>query len=211
MDFLNFFVFLGVFLISISFHEFFHAYVAYLFGDNTAKYEGRMTINPVKHIDIVGLLAILVFHFGWAKPVPVNPNNLRSRPLSLALVSFAGPFANFLLALLSAFVFNLFFEAGFYNSFLFNVLKSFIFVNSLLMIFNLIPIYPLDGAGVLDFFIPQKLRSYWEVYKENGPFILISIIAFSVVFDVGIFAYLLAVPVEKLRIFILILAGFNFH
>ena len=85
-------------LLALTFHEFAHGYAAYLMGDNTAKYDGRLSLNPMHHMDLVGTLCLLFFRFGWAKPVPINPNNFKDRKWGTILVSLAGPFANFLLA-----------------------------------------------------------------------------------------------------------------
>ena len=90
-------------LLALSMHEFAHGYAAYLMGDNTAKYNGRLSINPLDHLDPVGTLCLLLFRFGWAKPVPINPYNFKNRRAGIIVVSLAGPFMNFILALLSAF------------------------------------------------------------------------------------------------------------
>ncbi len=166
-----------VMLISLSVHEFAHARVAYARGDATARNLGRMTVNPLKHIDPIGALCMILFRFGWAKPVPVNSRNLRNPQRDMALVSVAGPISNLLLAFLGAFLYtlcfrllinNLYFFAE--NEFLFkafDMLLTFLFLfhiaNITLAIFNLIPIPPLDGSRILTMFLPPKY--YWMLQQ----------------------------------------------
>lgn len=153
-------------LVALTFHEFAHGYAAYRMGDNTARYSGRLSLNPLDHLDIWGTLCLLFFHFGWAKPVPINPANFRDQKKGIIIVSLAGPFANFLLAFVCAVVCKILvrFTASseiavfFYQVFLYAEV-----MNVGLMVFNLIPIPPLDGSKVLMEFLPPRAR--YEMYR----------------------------------------------
>ena len=142
-------------------HEWAHAWVAYQLGDDTASLQGRLTINPLAHLDPIGALSMVFFGYGWGKPVPVNPNRLRGNMrASMALVAAAGPFSNLVLAMLGAIPFRL----GWLNPYsgsdfaatMSNILYTFISMNLGLMVFNLIPIPPLDGSRVLRWILPYN-------------------------------------------------------
>lgn len=153
-------------LIALTFHEFAHGYAAYLMGDNTARYSGRLSLNPLDHLDIWGTLCLLFFHFGWAKPVPINPANFREQKKGIIIVSLAGPFANFLLAFVCAVVCKIL--VRFTNSseiamFFYQIFVYAEVMNVGLMVFNLIPIPPLDGSKVLMEFLPPRAR--YEMYR----------------------------------------------
>jgi Zn-dependent protease len=162
-----FFIFLPVFLISISFHEFAHALLAKKYGDNTAKDAGRMTLNPFKHIDLIGTVLIPLASFasgfaliGWAKPVPVNRKNFKDPLKNDAVVSFAGPAANFILAVilwlfLIAAV-NLFSQPS--DTFI-QIISYGIFFNIFLGLFNLLPFPPLDGSHIMFDLFPNKFTA----------------------------------------------------
>ena len=166
-----------VMLISLSVHEYAHARIAYARGDATARNLGRLTVNPLKHIDPIGALCMILFRFGWAKPVPVNSRNLRNPQRDMALVAVAGPISNLLMAFLGAFLYTLFFHVLMNNLFffaenefffkLFDMLLTFLYLfhiaNITLAIFNLIPIPPLDGSRILTMFLPPKY--YWKLQE----------------------------------------------
>jgi Zn-dependent protease len=148
-----------VVVFSAVFHEYFHAWIAYYLGDPTAKYAGRLTLNPLKHLDPMGTVIIplfLLFFFGgfigWAKPVPYNPFNLRDQKYGSSKVGIAGPGANFLIALVFGLVLRFFPITGF----LYVALSWVVYVNIFLGLFNLIPIPPLDGSKLLMDFFPQS-------------------------------------------------------
>ena len=159
-------------LLALSMHEFAHGYAAYLMGDRTAKYDGRLSLNPLRHLDPIGALCMLFFRFGWAKPVPINPYNFKKQRLGIITVSLAGPFANFILGLLSCIIFYLvaFFTEpdSNFGIFILEVLRYSTIMNTGLMIFNLIPIPPLDGSKVLMEFLPPKAK--YSVYRYERYF-----------------------------------------
>lgn len=161
-------------LIILSIHEFAHGYAAYKLGDNTAKNLGRLSLNPIKHLDPIGALSMILFHFGWAKPVPINPRNFRNPKRDFALVALAGPLSNLVLAFLSAFLYLLlnavFSKIYFTSEILLQVaynttLFVYIFhsVNLGLAVFNLIPVPPLDGSRLLNVFLPTK--TYFKIMR----------------------------------------------
>lgn len=160
----------GLFM-AIIFHEVAHGYMAYKLGDPTAKKAGRLTLNPIKHIDIVGFIFLLIFRFGWAKPVPVNSMYFENRKRGMILVSLAGPMTNFLLAL----ILSLILSVGFItNEIIFKILIIAIWYNIMLGIFNLLPFPPLDGSKVLASLLPSKYEYYF--YKNEKYLNLILII-----------------------------------
>ena len=168
-------------LIAITFHEFAHAYVADKLGDDTARREGRLSLNPKDHLDPVGTLMLLVAGFGWGKPVHVDPRNY-SRKMSMekgeALVSIAGPIMNFILAFIFALIYCAVYKFGsmsFLNSTIGSttllVLSGVISINIGLGVFNLIPLPPLDGSKVILPFLPQKAKN-WFINNEQIFYII---------------------------------------
>jgi Zn-dependent protease len=172
-----------VFLFALTIHEFSHGYVASLCGDQTARAQGRLTLNPLKHLDPIGTLAIFLIHFGWAKPVPVDPRNFRNPRRDMILVSLAGPLAN--LATMVASLFALIAIASlsqamprFLSQPLIAMFSVSIWINSILAIFNMIPIPPLDGSKVLMGLLPaEQARALARL--EGAGFILIMILVFT--------------------------------
>ncbi len=191
---------LTIFIV-LPIHEWAHGFVAYKLGDNTAKNSGRLTLNPLKHIDPLGASALLLFKFGWARPVPVNPRNFKRPKLGMALTALAGPLSNLIVALIAlvlatiAYAFggnilNLMGEQG--SNFFVMPLTCFIMVMFLLYninlglaVFNLIPLPPLDGSKILEAFLPDKFLN--KYYQYEG---YISIIVFAL-----LFTGMLSVPV----------------
>ena len=179
-------------LIAIAVHECAHAYVAYRLGDDTAKYAGRLTLNPLAHLDPMGALLFLVVGFGWAKPVPVNPARFGHPKRDNALVALAGPVSNLCLAII-AFIgllsvgvslgesFDLLSLRGVsvFHAFLLQLFWSSLSVNLLLMAFNLFPIAPLDGSKVLEGFIPYHYEREYEQFMRYGPYMLIGLLLFE--------------------------------
>lgn len=155
-------------LVAITVHEFMHAWTANYLGDGTPKYAGRITLNPVAHLDLIGTIMLFLVGFGWGKPVPINPNNFQNPRLGSALTSVAGPMANLLVAISLALIFKLnLFPGTLFNSFLLVTIQ----LNLVLMLFNLIPIPPLDGSKIFGYFFPELEDPRLQVY---GIFILIA-------------------------------------
>lgn len=157
-------------VIALTVHEYAHARVAYAFGDSTAKNAGRLTLNPLAHLDPFGSLMVLLAGFGWAKPVPVNPYAL-NRKSGMMWVSAAGPLSNFLLALIAGLILRVL-PAVTALSWLRYFLVHFAVVNISLGVFNLIPLPPLDGSKVLDYFLPASARRVWNEIQAAGPALL---------------------------------------
>jgi Zn-dependent protease len=174
--------FLITLIIGITLHEFAHAKVADMFGDNTPRMNGRVTLNPLSHLDPIGSIMLIIGGFGWGRPVPVNPYALgRKSPSALMWVSLAGPATNFLLAILAAIPLNMGL-ASFQSSqplFLpssYEFLANFVSINLLLALFNLVPLYPLDGDKIADYFFPPFMGRILEVIRPYGAMILILLI-----------------------------------
>lgn len=159
-------------LTAVSFHEFAHAYTAYKLGDPTAKEAGRLTLNPIKHIDIIGLISFVLLGFGWAKPVPVNVMNFRNQRSGIRLVSFAGPMANFLLLGVFALLAKLSYNTG--NQLMLDVAFTSVLMNAGSAIFNLFPFPPLDGSKILASFLPLKAEAFFYNYEHY--FIIIFVV-----------------------------------
>lgn len=169
---IDFLIVLPAVLIAISFHEFAHAAAAYAMGDPTAKNEGRLSVNPAKHIDPIGLLMLMIARFGWAKPVPVNENNFKNRTMGSLLVSIAGIGMNILIAIV-AFIILHFTQNLFQNYAYFEVMSSIIRINIAFAAFNLLPVPPLDGSKILVTLLPSKYRYMVYKYENYGTVILI--------------------------------------
>lgn len=180
LDLSRIFLNLPLILMAITVHEFAHGYSAYLLGDNTAKHYGRLTLNPIAHIDIAGFLLLVFAGFGWAKPVPVNPNNFKHRKLGYFIVSIAGPLANLILALIFTILLGA--QIKFLDHIIINNMITYgIIINVVLAIFNLFPIPPLDGSKILLSFLPSKFEEkYYDIQKFSYPLLFV-LIYFNVI------------------------------
>jgi Zn-dependent protease len=191
-------------VIAFTFHEFSHAWVANAFGDPTPRMNGRLTLNPIAHLDILGTLLLITAGFGWAKPVPVNPYELNRRsPAALMWVSLAGPFSNLILAILGAIPLRMgwvqytYASGGFLPS-LGEFFVEFIVINLTLMLFNLIPIAPLDGEKVLEYFLPARWADKLAVIQPYGPFILLAVAFVGPMLGVNILSAILTPPMNAM-------------
>ncbi len=180
---------LPVMLISLTLHEWGHAFAAYQCGDNTARNFGRLTLNPLKHIDPIGFVMILLVGFGWAKPVPVNPRNYRNYKRGEAIVSLAGVTMNLLLAIVFSVAFVIFYRlyllmilggktySWLENGLLLQILIYGICLNLALCLFNLLPLYPLDGYHVFELIFAKRLpMKVFLFLRRYGQFILIGLL-----------------------------------
>ncbi|MBQ6816821.1 MAG: site-2 protease family protein [Bacilli bacterium] len=201
-------------IIAITFHEFAHAYSAYKLGDDTPLYQGRLNLNPLSHVDPIGLIMLIVAHFGWGKPVQINPNNFRGKyslSASEAIVSVAGPVMNFFVALVFAFIYVLIVKfAGLQFMFtdmggiVVSIVQYTIIVNVGLGVFNLIPLPPLDGSKVLMHFLPYNAKVWFES-KET-----IFYIAFLILFITGIAGDIISPLINTIYMAIMNLVGVLF-
>ena len=159
-------------LVAIIPHEMAHGYAAYLCGDETAKNDGRLSLNPLHHLDPIGTICLIFLKFGWAKPVMINPNNFRDRKKGTFFVSIAGVLTNFILAIISVIIM----KHIRLNDFVFELFMNIFWFNIVLGVFNLIPIPPLDGSKLLFSFLPLKYEYYLIKYEKYGYIILLLLI-----------------------------------
>ncbi len=160
-----------VLLTAFPIHESAHALTAHWLGDDTAKNQGRISLNPFKHLELLGAVFMLIAGFGWAKPVPINPNNFKNRKVGMAVSSLAGPFSNLLLSYISIIVYKIIAYANlFCNNFVLEALSKVflysVFLNVGLALFNLLPIPPLDGSRIFNLVLPEKI--YFKIMKYEN-------------------------------------------
>jgi Zn-dependent protease len=207
-----------ILLFTLTIHEFSHGYVAYLLGDDTAKRAGRLTLNPISHIDPVGLLMLFIVHVGWAKPVPVNPYNFKDQKRDMAITAAAGPASNFVMAIILSIIFRIsnFDNPDFIYDYMGNmqifvyiiyeIIKYAILINLALGIFNLIPIPPMDGSKILGGFLSDEAYYKYTAQERKGAQILMIIFAISFVFKLNIIGRIIIPP---LNFFLKLLIGIN--
>ena len=169
-------------LYAMTIHEFFHGYAALKLGDPTPKLSGRLTLNPLKHIDWFGFIALIIAHIGWAKPVPVNPYYFRNPKRDMGMVALAGPLSN----IGSALIIGLFLRFAYplmitnpVTKVLFLMLLFTVMVNLFFAFFNLIPLHPLDGSHILESLLPPEYALRYREMARYSPFILLGIIFIS--------------------------------
>lgn len=184
--FISFLYVLPALVFCIAFHEFSHAYVAYKLGDYTQKIKGRLTLNPISHIDLVGFVCIALFGFGWGKPVKIDDKNFKNKALGMAISALAGPLFNLIIAVLFTVILKILIITGVISNIIDTkagtiLLTMFILAikfNVVFGIFNLIPIPPFDGSRILSFFLPQKGKDI--MYKlEKYSFFLVLILLYT--------------------------------
>lgn len=185
--FMNIAIMLPGIVIGLSFHEYAHALVAYKLGDDTPKLQGRVTINPKAHIDPVGFLAIILVHFGWGKPVEINPRNFKNPRRDTILVSLAGVTMNLFLAIIFTIVLKILVTLVNYNflmtemgNSIFMMFYYVIYINLILMLFNLLPIPPLDGFSVVTEVFNLKKTNFYYWVSDKGFIILMVLIVFNI-------------------------------
>lgn len=169
-------------LLSLTVHEVGHGFAAYLMGDRTAKYSGRLSMNPLRHFDPIGGLCLFLFGFGWAKPVPVNPYNFNNQKAGMVLTSLAGPLTNFIMAFIAQVIVTLLQSIGIGNDVLYVIYMIcyyLIIINLGLGLFNLIPVPPLDGSKILSAVLPTDLYFKYMQYERFGFIVLILLINFG--------------------------------
>lgn len=168
-----------VLLIAFTVHEFAHAYTAYKMGDTTAKEQGRLTLNPLQHLDPLGTLLIFIVGFGWARPVPVNRNRFKNPRIGGIFVSLMGPMSNFVLAIIGTGIFYLLAALGIAGSLhplIIQFFNLFVYLNVLLFVFNLLPIPPLDGYRILLDLVPSHVRAKMTQYEHFGALIFLILV-----------------------------------
>ncbi len=183
-------------VIGITVHEASHAASAYLLGDDTAYRDGRVTLNPISHLDLLGSMMLLLAGFGWGRPTPVVPSKLRGGVFGPVAVALAGPVSNLLIVAVCAVLYLL---PPFQGGYLQIIALMMAFTNALLFVFNLIPIPPLDGSKVIFPFLPRALDGFVDFMNQYGPMILLGLILISFVTNLPILNILLA-PVRPLLI-----------
>ena len=179
-------------LLALTFHEYMHGWTAYKMGDPTAKMAGRLTMNPIAHLDPIGTLMLFLVHFGWARPVPVDPRYFRNPKRDMLIVAAAGPLANMLIALLSGLLARLF-QGGYFSFLPLSVLQPLytmvvlsLQINLALAIFNLLPIPPLDGSKILMGLVPPRYEAQINWLERYGSFILMAVIIVGMVTNFSI-------------------------
>lgn len=190
-------------VVAFTVHELAHAWSADQLGDLTPRRAGRLTLNPLAHLDPLGSLLLIVAGFGWARPVPIDPSALERRtPAGTMLVSAAGPFSNLVLALIA----SLPFQMGLVDPFIQpsgllpsagSFLQEFIFINLILLFFNLIPIAPLDGDKVLEYFLPPRGRLTLYRIRPYGPIVLLMLVVVTPMFGLDLLGVLIGWPSQQ--------------
>lgn len=186
-----------VILFSLTIHEYAHALVAHRLGDDTAKRQGRLSLNPLVHLDVLGTLLLFIVHFGWAKPVPVDPRNFRNPKKDMLMVAIAGPISNILTAIAAAVILKAIFEnfaaipPGSGADVAVRMLVWFMYIGIVLAVFNMIPVPPLDGSRVLYGLLPDSLAYRYARFETYGIFILFAFFLFGGQF----LGYFIRVPV----------------
>ena len=201
-------ILLPILIFSLCFHEFSHGYIAYKLGDHTAARNGRLTLNPLAHLDPIGSLMILFVGFGWAKPVPVNPVNFSNPRIDMMKVAFAGPASNLILAFTGGLIMRLVNILGLLQSEMFiQILYFFIFINISLAVFNMIPVAPLDGSQIFGNMISKNNPELALKLQMHGPKILMGVILIGMVTPFSVLGFLM---MPFVKIFMYLFTGISF-
>ncbi|HHT9129977.1 MAG TPA: site-2 protease family protein [Candidatus Brocadiaceae bacterium] len=204
MNLNNLIISIPTILYALTIHEYFHGWTANKFGDPTAKLLGRLTLNPLAHIDIMGALCFVFAGFGWGKPVPINPSYFRNPRRDNMIVSFAGPASNFISAFLFGVIFQLLRSIPFIipvniAAVLYNLLISGIIMNLSLAFFNMIPLFPLDGSHILEGLLPHSMAMKYKDVERYCPFILLGLIVMGNFTGFSILSTILWPPIQYFR------------
>lgn len=182
-------------LVAITIHEATHAWTAFKLGDPTAKLSGRLSLNPLAHLDPIGSIMLIVAHFGWGKPVPVDWRNLKNPSKDNFLIAVAGPISNFVLAFILGFIFKIFPDVPIMS----DLIRNIVLINVALGVFNLLPIPPLDGSKIWHLILSDE--NYF-VLEEMGPYLLIAVLIFSTFVFSGIFNFVFDIVQKLVNIFL---------
>lgn len=189
LSFQEIIILIPILLLSLSIHEFSHGMVSTLLGDDTPRRDGRLTINPLRHLDLFGTLMLLTAGFGWAKPVRIDINSYKNKYSGLVLTSLAGPLSNFLIAVLFTFFLRLIVvndvPAFLQTESVINIIQYVMIINILLFIFNMIPIPPLDGSRIVTALFNRN-REFVQNYNRYGVYILLALLMMNRFFDIEI-------------------------
>lgn len=186
-DFVNILIYAApATILTMTLHEFAHSFVSYKLGDNTPKETGRLSLNPLKHIDILGAICLAVFHFGWAKPVQVNPGAYKNPKQGMALTALAGPLMNFIITFFAMLGMGIIAKTG--NYYTIGVIGNYLYIlfyyiailSTGLGIFNLIPFPPLDGSKIIGAILPEKIYFGYMQYERYGMLVLFVLLYFNV-------------------------------
>ena len=188
-----------VILFSLTVHEYSHGRMALRLGDDTAQRLGRLSFNPLRHLDILGVLFFYFVGFGWAKPVPVDPRNFEHPRRDMMYVAIAGPLSNIALAVCCSFFIRLISPEF---SYLFVILAYGIWINVALAVFNMLPMYPLDGSSVLKGMVSQKIAEGMTNLDRFGAFLILGVFLLDHFAHTGIFATILMLPINYLVLFL---------
>ncbi|HEX03575.1 MAG TPA: site-2 protease family protein, partial [Bacteroidetes bacterium] len=185
-------------LIGLTFHEAAHAFAAWKLGDPTAKQLGRLTLNPLKHLDLFGTLMIFIVHFGWAKPVPVNVANFRHPKRDHLIVALAGPATNFLLAAAFGMLIRIMPNPGSLSGtmiFVYQIVMYGLIINIVLAVFNLLPVPPLDGSSLVHLFFPARYERQYRLFARAAGFLLLAVVVIGMLTKTSILGAIINKPV----------------
>ena len=207
LDFQTLILLIPALIFALSFHEFSHAWMANRLGDKTANRLGRLTLNPVAHLDLVGSLMILFIGFGWAKPVPVDTRFLSNPRVDMMKIAAAGPLSNFLLAFIGGLILRFFNQYAFFTEPTYIMLIYFIQINIALAIFNLLPVAPLDGSQIFSGFLSKYNPNLAFKIQAYGPQVLFGLIIFGYITGFSILSLIMR---PFIAFFMFIFAGIHF-